>query len=401
MIDGFEVDGQYLALSHGTTQVSLPEKASLLTVAQKLSEYKLHYYTKTDDLLFMDHEAGLCLAAQIAAWTDKAPADEEYHVFVPGDNAVYYARVNINPHFVSVTTEELLDFQGALNVINQYPAQSLVHDSGQLATQFQAQEIEVEDLGLEVFEGGKYSLAYGINQQQLMLAGVAPLVVLALWMSMGPLLGMFGEPDLPAVITGPPPEAVVLPTEAPQRLGHDLVALSEIMNVQALLVLHGMSDLTISPQEDLFSLRAAGALDPNSTIVRLHNIAMTREADFFFDGNAWTMSATHPRQTRYASPKPDELANIYVQLDKWRLTAALHNIGITLGGREELHDAVRYRLQMTMDAPHPVRLQTLIDDLERQQISGDLTQATLSPGSQGGMTWSALTLEYTITGVEP
>ena len=399
MIDDFQVDNQNLAISHNATQVTLSENAGFTDIIAQLSAYKLRYYTRADDTLFMDEGKGVCLAAQVIAWWNQEAADEEYHVFVPGDTSVYYARVDANPHFVTVTYEHLLDFREAASIVEEHPAQCLVHDSGRLAQQFRDLNVEVSDLRLELFDGAPHSLRYGVNRQQLVMLAALPALGLTIALTGKPLLELvFGtqEEVLPVAIEQAVP--ILAPSVMPQRLQPDLMALGQIMNRQSLLVLHGLDSLSVTPAQDSFAINAQGSLRPESTVVRLTSIARARAAEFTFDGNNWTMSGVHPRVDQYETPAPSD---IYRQLDKWRLTAALHNVSLNFSGRDTLHDAVRYNLQLAMPAPHPVSLQALINDMDRQGLSGEMSHATLTPGIPSGQVWSQLTLDYAITGVEP
>jgi len=401
MIIDFTLGGEEIALSVNaeTDQIITDSPPGLLTLGKLLQEKEVHHYYLTDDFkIFLDEDKGISWAAEITERfaEEVEPEPGEHHVFVPGDATVYHARIVASPTTINVIREEIIEFADALNIIASDPTACLVKRSGTLARQFDEHQIEtLPTLPVETDpDRTDYALRYGLNQTQILAAPV--LLVLA-------LTTLFLSPFLIRTVTDwfspapPPPPPPTPPSISRSTLDRDLMAVSELMQRHAILNLHGLQTFDVEPGQDRFHLTARGGLTRRSTLHRLQELSLARDGRFDFDGNAWTMRFTDHRYSNTPTKPP---ADLYNQLDHWRLTSARHNVNLIFIQQESLHDARRYTLTLGFDAPLPPQLRALATDLNSQGLYADTRIIELTPG-RGGLTWSALTFTITITGTLP
>ena len=395
MIDQFIIDGEPVLVSHRATQVPLTGSPPVGFIPTQLAQYGVHYYVLTDNNLFIDADRAVSIAAQIGDWPNDGARTGEHHVFIPGDKTVYHAHINIKPSFVIVLRERFIDFREAMEIILKNPLNAMIHHSGRLAGAFTQQGISVTDLEIDFSDSrtNPYRLRYGLNRRQLILVPAGLALLAALGIAAPALISQLTGSTSPA-----PADSVQPPSTGADRLSTDLMALSRMMKTNALLGLHGMRRMTVTAAARAYDIRYSGEVRPESTLGRLRNMAYVRNAEFTYAGQDWSMTNRWPRAADY---RTFELPDLYHQLDLWRVSAARHNFALSFDREEILHDASRYRLNVTMQRPHPAQLTVLARDLRRLGLAGVLDNATFTTASDRAHTWTSLRFQFTVTGYKP
>ena len=398
----------YLSINADTIPTLDNKKPSLNDVISHLDTHTdgYRYALATEEQLTLDENKAVSIAAQIRQWpphahnidTDADPdTPTDILIYVPGDDLIYCAKALINPeHGWLVNEESLLSLEHAIAHIKQNPLNCLIHNGGFLTDRLREQEITINDLALDLDMSGEYTTRWYPSKRHLVLLPAAVLILIAtIWL----------VPRITALLFPPPPPpepaaVIIEPTRAHDTLARDLLAAARLMDEQALLVIHGLNNITLELNTDHIALQSTGSLTPYSTSERLRRLAAARNSPLRYDGHVWTLDHT---ALRYPPGDPTPPGDLLAQLDRWRLLATIHGIDLTFDEHMHLHDAEQMALSLNIPTPLPALVRALAYDVHRRGLIAETTAITLRPNQAYDPAllnnpWGSLHLEFHIIG---
>lgn len=393
-IEEFALNGENVNLSLNAEVAPTTERAGFDELLKLFNQYDKNHALRTDRFVILDNDRGISIAAQIMQWdTTGFKEGEIQNVIVPGDELVYAARARVTRHGFVVIEENIMPFNKALALITEQPTNSKVHLTGDLQPTFEQHEIGMEDLGLDLESNTPYQLRWHPRRRTLFILPGAVFGLLAIAIA-APVIYKNTRPA--PVITDTAP-VVLPPSRAEDTFSRDMLSLARLLEQQHLLVLNGLNGMTITLAEEQFELTSTGTLIPITTLARIRELAAARGTTLDYDGETWTMIHA---SSRYKPGTPTSPVDLYPLLDRWRVIATIHDMPMRFVSKETLHDAERFRIQITMSQPMPANLRALAADIHSQGLKARTETIALQPahGDRWSRGWDSLTIEFTITG---
>ncbi len=388
MIEAIDIDGVEVPISLNATGLAIPGgHTGWWFTTRQLSQHGQKYFTRAAGFLFIDNEPAVSLAAQLVRWTETGLEPGEYHVHVPGDNVVYRADIIVNPDYVLVNQESINSFEQTIEHIRAHAPQSLVHQSGKLATTLTQQDIENKDLlfNLNANKKNAFYLRRGYTLQDIAILSLFPILLISL---LPMSLKFWQERRQPEPISIAEP--VVLPTSSIQ-VSEDLPALSKLLNRYMVLLAYEIESLEAKSGDAQYAILANGRYQPNQSITRLNEVANRLDGSLTLADNAWRINA---RASRTENTVELPLAPASDVLEAYRITALAFGLVFNVKSRQQLADHSQTELTLTMASPSPHQLQALGKHLSARGHQGKLKSAQLTTSPMAG--WDSVILTIVV-----